>query len=266
MIEKSFQFQTESLVESAGGINGLVTQGKPTTQIGTGKRFAGGVDGTLEDEDEFDGDRSRQKRKRPISRSRSSERLSADEALSEYAVEKELFGRLLLSCQKGVAYVSEGLVPDAVGAVTGGKSPGEVFRGFRRVSDNAVTSSISTRVGLMLRAACGAGADLSTSLGRWAGGDMLDPAQTLFLTSSYCLLRKKGPVSFMGFLVMVRLARIIINDSVDAVHADADEAGATGDFDGMAENENTVTPASNDFDGEGYDMGTEDDLRMLLQG
>lgn len=66
-----------------------------------------------------------------------------------------------------------------------------------------------------IRLASAVGNDLVQRLAEWAGGKTLAPSQSLFLASLYCILLRRGLVSFLGVLAAIRLGRILFRENYD---------------------------------------------------
>jgi len=79
---------------------------------------------------------------------------------------------------------------------------------FSSILSELRTSPVTFSFGSLLRLVASGGSKFAKWLGKWAGGKLLSPSQTLFLASMYCIAMKRGILSFMGFLMTVRILRI----------------------------------------------------------
>lgn len=95
----------------------------------------------------------------------------------------------------------------------------------KKALGNALNTGFTGNVVNFVKKVCNFGTALTMDMARWAGGKMLTPTQTLFITLGYCIAKRKGPLSFLGALVMIRLLRIVVTDSIAAV-SDVPESGA----------------------------------------
>ena len=71
------------------------------------------------------------------------------------------------------------------------------------------TSPLAAALLSFIRLASAAGNDLVQKMAQWAGGKTLAPSQSLFLASMYCILLRRGLLSFIGVLAAIRLARVL---------------------------------------------------------
>ena len=58
--------------------------------------------------------------------------------------------------------------------------------------DALISSGVSSAVSDALKAGADAGTNASTSLALWAGRGLFTPQQTLFITTAFCLIRRRG--------------------------------------------------------------------------
>ena len=76
--------------------------------------------------------------------------------------------------------------------------------------DALISSGVSSAVSDALKAGADAGTNASTSLALWAGRGLFTPQQTLFITTAFCLIRRRGVLTWLGTLVAIRLYRFVL--------------------------------------------------------
>jgi len=138
----------------------------------------------------------------------STHRKTTSSSFDEFEPERVLISRLQTLAHN---FVSKTL-PSVWFAVT---KPEYLETLFGSVSKAVLTSPISFSVGALIGLLASGGSQFASGLGKWAGGSLLTPPQALFLASLYCIVMRKGALSFAGVLVAIRLVRTLITDERD---------------------------------------------------
>ena len=98
-------------------------------------------------------------------------------------------------------------IPKAVGSVINIEN---LYFSMRSVASVMFNSAFSYSVVSVLSLLAGAGSEIASRLGRWAGGKLLSAHQVLFVASIYCIIMRRGILSFLGVLGVIRLFRVLI--------------------------------------------------------
>lgn len=81
---------------------------------------------------------------------------------------------------------------------------------FDSIASEVLPSPASFSFASIVQLLASGGIGFASWLGRWAGGTLLSPSQTLFLASVFCMVMRRGLISFMGILVLIRFACIMM--------------------------------------------------------
>ena len=116
-----------------------------------------------------------------------------------YEPERILIGKLV--------HILTEKIPKAVGTVINIEN---LEFSVRSIASAICNSPFSYSVVSVLGLLAGAGSEIASRLGRWAGGKLFSARQVLFVASMYCIIMRRGILSFLGVLGAIRLFRVLI--------------------------------------------------------
>jgi hypothetical protein len=146
--------------------------------------------------------------------------LTTDPAgLDAFSFEQELFEGFASKMQYATSRVLDGAVE-----LVSGEDTSIALEKARVASHDIVSSGAVSAIGQSVRTAANVGIDAGRMLGRWAGGNMLKPGQALFLSATYCIVRRRGLPTFLGGMFAIRLFRVVLQ--LDQRERDRDWEGS----------------------------------------
>ena len=135
-------------------------------------------------------------------------RLRPKDSFSSYEPEKELLEALASKTRK----LMTATIPRLWSQVANYENVQTMIRASVRL---VLKSPLVAVLLSFINLASTAGNDLATRMAAWAGGKSLAPSQSLFLASLFCILFRRGLLSFMGVLAFIRLVRILFAEKDD---------------------------------------------------
>lgn len=91
----------------------------------------------------------------------------------------------------------------------------DIFKTILRRAKHSLSPLLKLRSMDSVRSFLNVGVNLSRRLANWAGGSDLDPGQTLFISCAGCILLRRGVLTFLGSLLVVRLLRIAFGSNLE---------------------------------------------------